>query len=112
MPTYDFRCKNCGTEFAKFYKSVASYNAATINCPQCGSNTLDRVINRVSFAAMNRDYANMSSKEMLSVLESGDRQQVNDMYQQVGGTSPEGAVSHHQQAQQQAENTTKSQKTE
>lgn len=100
MPTYDFRCKMCGTEFAKFYKSVASYNRASPACPECESPSLDRVINRVSFAAMGRDYAGMSSNEMLSVLESGDSQQVRELYHQVGGTSPDGALAPHQQMQQ------------
>ena len=30
----------------------------------------------------------MSASEMLSVLESGDRQQVHEMYEQVGGADP------------------------
>lgn len=99
MPTYEFRCRQCGTEFATFYKSVAAYNAAAPTCPHCAAESLDRIINRISFAAMSRAYAALSSDEMLSVLESGDTRQVRELYQQVGGTSPEAAVGHHEQAQ-------------
>jgi putative FmdB family regulatory protein len=84
MPAYDFRCKSCGDEFTTFYKSYAAYDAATPTCPNCLSHDLTRVIRRVSLQQPTRDYASMTSKEMLSVLESGDHKQVADMYNQVG----------------------------
>jgi len=84
MPAYDFRCKSCGDEFTTFYKSYAAYDAATPTCPNCLSHELTRIIRRVSVQQPTRNYASMTSKEMLSVLESGNHQQVADMYNQVG----------------------------
>jgi len=84
MPAYEFRCKSCGEEFTTFYKSYAAYDAATPTCPNCLSHELTRVIRRVSLQQPTRNYANMTSNEMLSVLESGDHKQVADMYNQVG----------------------------
>lgn len=94
MPSYDFRCKQCGTEFTKFYKSYKSYEAATPTCPACTSQALSRVIKRVNVQAPTRDYAKMNANEMLSVLESGDKKQVDALYKQVSGTSQMGATLH------------------
>lgn len=102
MPVYDFRCKTCGEDFTKFYKSYKNYEAATIICPNCQSDDLSRVIDSVNVAAMTRDYSKMNANEMLSVLESGDKQQVNEMYKQVGGSAnPANAVDLHNQVQKQ-----------
>ncbi|MCA9915855.1 MAG: zinc ribbon domain-containing protein [Anaerolineae bacterium] len=84
MPAYEFRCKSCGEEFTSFYKSYAAYDAATPTCPNCLSHELARVIRRVSVQQPSRNYTSMTSKEMLSVLESGDNKQVADLYNQVG----------------------------
>lgn len=100
MPSYAFRCKNCGQEFDLFYKSTAAYAKATPRCTHCNSVALDRLITQVSVKAVKRDYRRMSSNEMLGVLESGDEKQVREMYRQVGaGTSPEQAATIHEQAQ-------------
>jgi putative FmdB family regulatory protein len=88
MPTYDFRCKNCGTEFSLFFKSYINYEAATPACANCNSVDLSRIIKKVNVSAPTRDYTSMSSDQMLNVLESGDGKQVGQMFQQIGGTDP------------------------
>lgn len=100
MPSYDYRCKTCGTRFALFYKTYQAYDTAEKACPACGSLALDRVIDRVTIQKPGRDYTRMSSGEMLSVFESGDSRQVGEMFQQIGGTSPETALPYHQATQQ------------
>ncbi len=41
MPTYDYKCENCGHEFEQFQ----SITARTLRkCPECGKNTLNRLI--------------------------------------------------------------------
>lgn len=94
MPSYDFRCKTCGTRFTLTYKSIADYEAATLTCTNCGSTALARLIQRVAIQKPGRDYTKMSSNEMLSVFESGDSRQVGEMFQQVGqgNLSPEMAA--------------------
>jgi putative FmdB family regulatory protein len=88
MPAYAFRCKPCNHEFEIFFRHYSAYDNATITCPECGSEELARVINRVNVAgAKAHNYADMSSQEMLSVLESGNRRDVDDMFNQVRGTS-------------------------
>lgn len=97
MPSYDFRCKKCGTRFTLSYKTIKDYEDATQTCTNCGSESLSRLIERVTIARPGRDYTRMSSNEMLSVFESGDSRQVGEMFQQVGrgNLSPETAVPYH-----------------
>lgn len=41
MPTYDYRCENCGHEFEKFQSMSAS---VLRKCPKCGKSFLKRLI--------------------------------------------------------------------
>lgn len=41
MPTYDYRCKSCGHEFAAFQSITAD---ALKKCPECGEDSLQRLI--------------------------------------------------------------------
>lgn len=89
MPQYDFRCNACQLRFSVKYRSYADYDAAALVCPQCGSAELARLITEVAVRKSGRDYGKMSSGEMLSVLESGDQQQVSEMFKQVAdGAAP------------------------
>jgi putative FmdB family regulatory protein len=89
MPSYDYRCKQCGREFSLFYKTYKDYDVAVRICPHCGSAELSRVITRVAVQRPSRDFSQMSSNDMLSVLESGDSRQVGEMFRQVGGDAPD-----------------------
>lgn len=88
MPVYDYRCNVCGRKTAFFYKTYKEYDAAlegdTQACPNCGSHDLARLISRVAIAKPGRDYANMSSQEMLSVMEGGDSRELGQMMHQLG----------------------------
>lgn len=100
MPTYDYRCQECGTRFSLSYKTYADYDRAVPQCPECESDALSRLITSVRFAKPSRDYTSMSSDEMLSVMDSGDSRQVGEMFQQIGGTSPEMGKDFHQATEQ------------
>ena len=41
MPTYEYICENCGSEFEKFQTITAK---ALRSCPKCGKNKLKRLI--------------------------------------------------------------------
>lgn len=87
MPAYDYRCNACGRSVTFNYRSVRDYDAARdagLTCPHCGAADLTRVINRVSVAKPGRDYASMSSGEMLNVLEGGDTREIGRMFEQAG----------------------------
>ncbi len=88
MPQYDFRCDSCGRSFSLSFKTYAAYDAAEPRCSACGAAGVSRVINRVSIAKVERDYSGMSANEMLSVLEGGDKKQVDAMFRQVGESAP------------------------
>ena len=92
MPEYDFRCDACEHRFSVHFKTYASYDAATLRCPECKERELTRVISQVAIAKSSRDYRRMSSKEMLSVLESGETRQVDEMFKQAGGGTGAGAT--------------------
>ncbi len=91
MHSYDFRCDACQKRFTLRYKTYADYDSASPRCPQCESAELTRVISQVAIPKSKRNYTKMSSGEMLSVLESGDSGQVNEMFRQVegGGEKPD-----------------------
>ncbi len=48
MPSYDFRCNDCGRKVTLFYKTYADYDQATHTCPRCHSTNLTRLISRVA----------------------------------------------------------------
>lgn len=85
MPEYDFRCDKCAHRFSVKYKTYAMYESAIARCPRCESAQLSRLISRVSIPKSRHDYRGMSSREMLSVLESGETGQVDEMFNQVTG---------------------------
>lgn len=96
MPEYDYRCENCAHRFSVKYKTYAMYDSASLRCPQCQSVDLRRLISQVAIPKSERDYRGMSSREMLSVLESGESSQVDEMFNQVTGaksTDPDAAMS-------------------
>lgn len=85
MPEYDFRCDKCAHRFSVKYKTYAMYDSAIALCPRCESAELSRLISQVTIPKSKRDYRGMSSQEMLSVLESGEAGQVDEMFNQVTG---------------------------
>ena len=93
MPQYDFRCQACSARFGLHFKSVADYADSTPRCPDCESASLTRVIKSVAIPQAQRDYRNMSSREMLSVLESGEKRQVDEMFRQVSSTAGDESAS-------------------
>ena len=92
MPEYDFRCDACEHRFTLRFKTYASYDAAALRCPECKAGELTRLITQVAIPKSGRDYRNMSSREMLSVLEAGETRQVDEMFRQVGGGPGSGAA--------------------
>lgn len=50
MPSYEYRCNDCGRTITLRYKTYADYDAATHTCPHCGSTALTRLISRVAIS--------------------------------------------------------------
>ncbi len=46
MPTYEYRCSDCGKRVSIF-QSYDDYGKEPVQCPNCGSHDLKRLINRV-----------------------------------------------------------------
>jgi putative FmdB family regulatory protein len=88
MPSYDYRCNTCGRTFALFFKSIKAYDpAAPQTCPHCQSTDVARRIRRVAIQKPSRDLSQLSSNEMLSVLDGGNSREVGKMFQQVAETA-------------------------
>lgn len=49
MPTYEYRCYGCRRRVS-LYQSYEEYGTVEVTCPECGSDQLERVIQRVRFA--------------------------------------------------------------
>jgi putative FmdB family regulatory protein len=82
MPSYEYRCNNCGRPLTFSYRTYKEYDEAERVCPHCGSADLTRLISRVAIAKSSLNYANMSSDQMLSVLEGGDTREIGTLFQQ------------------------------
>lgn len=49
MPTYEYRCQDCGRHFDVLHRSIsAAQEAALPRCPQCGSEDSQRVLSAFS----------------------------------------------------------------
>ena len=57
--------------------------------PHCQSTDVTRRISRVAIAQPARDLSNLSSNEMLSVLDGGNSREVGKMFQQVADSTGE-----------------------
>lgn len=49
MPFYEYRCQNCKKRVS-IYQSYEDYGEVEVQCPECGSRALKRLINRVRIA--------------------------------------------------------------
>lgn len=96
MPSYDYRCNNCGRTLVLTYRSYEEYDNATHTCPHCQSTDLTRLISRVGIAKSSTNYSSMTSGEMLSVLEGGDSKEVGQMFKQVGESVPGADKEYHE----------------
>jgi putative FmdB family regulatory protein len=96
MPSYDYRCNNCGRSLVFSYRTYKEYDEAERICPHCGGADLTRLISRVAIAKPTRAYSNMSSSEMLSVLEGGDSREIGTLFQQVGAAVPSTDSEYHE----------------
>jgi putative FmdB family regulatory protein len=84
MPSYDYRCNTCGRTFALFFKSIKDYDPDAVHtCPNCQSRDVIRRIKRVAIQKPSRDLSQLSSNEMLSVLDGGSSREVGKMFQEV-----------------------------
>lgn len=84
MPSYDFRCNQCGRAFSRFFKSIHDYQPeAAQPCPHCQSTATSRRIRGVAIPRPGRDYSQLSSDEMLSVLNGGQEAEMERMFNQV-----------------------------
>ena len=88
MPSYDYRCNNCGRSFVLFYKSFKDYDPAA-NPPSPPSQSVDvaRRIRRVAIQKPGRDMSQLSSNEMLNVFNTGDSKEIGKMFKQVSDTA-------------------------
>jgi putative FmdB family regulatory protein len=49
MPTYEYRCLDCGKRVA-IYQTYEAYGRESVRCPKCDGSRLQRLISRVRFA--------------------------------------------------------------
>lgn len=48
MPIYEYNCPECQEQVNLFFRTFAEVKTRPAVCPQCGSDTLERVISRVT----------------------------------------------------------------
>jgi putative FmdB family regulatory protein len=96
MPSYEYRCDNCGRPLTFSYRTYKEYDEAARTCSNCGSADLTRLISRVAIAKTSQNYSNMNSNQMLSVLEGGDSREIGTLFQQVGAAVPSSDGEYHE----------------
>ena len=102
MPTYSYRCKNCGNEFDQYQKFTDN---PLIRCPRCSKNMLRRVLQPSAivfkgsgwYATDNRSASGASAKAEKAdkaeqtKAESGDKSDGDKSEKAVKGDKPEKA---------------------
>ncbi len=48
MPMYEFKCKQCGSQFEELILS-SSASEEKIDCPDCGSDDVEKLMSAISF---------------------------------------------------------------
>jgi putative FmdB family regulatory protein len=72
MPNYDYRCLECGQR-ATIYMSYQEYGQVQVECPNCGSQDLKRLINRVRIARSEESRLDsFSAPDALADLDEND----------------------------------------
>jgi len=72
MPTYEFRCQECGHIVRRFY-SYAEYDSAHPSCPECESTQLRRLISRVALAKSEESRLDsLDPESMIAGLDEND----------------------------------------
>jgi len=56
MPIYEYKCKDCGSEF-----ELLLFSGEEAKCPRCGSKSLNKKISLVSFSSKSEGSSDVSS---------------------------------------------------
>lgn len=84
MPTYQYRCLNCGKRF-ELFMSYREYGARPIACPHCQSDQVQRRIGRLRIARSEESrLENLADPSSLAGLED-DPKSLGRMMRQMGG---------------------------
>jgi len=87
MPTYEYRCQNCGRKVTLTNKTYAEYDTATPVCPHCGSADLKRLISRVAIKRSTLSQmaaGGWDDDDALSALDSSDPATLGRMLREMG----------------------------
>ena len=72
MPTYEFRCLDCGRIVRRFY-TYAEYDSALPSCPRCEGTNLRRLISRVALAKSEESRLDsLDPESMIAGLDEND----------------------------------------
>jgi putative FmdB family regulatory protein len=72
MPTYEFRCLDCGRIVRRFY-TYAEYDSALPSCPRCEGTNLRRLISRVALAKSEESRVDsLDPESMIAGLDEND----------------------------------------
>jgi putative FmdB family regulatory protein len=69
MPSYQYRCKNCGKRF-ELFMAYSEYGTQPVHCTHCGSEDVQRRIGRIRVARSEESrLENLADPNMLAGLE-------------------------------------------
>ncbi len=90
MPAYDFRCKSCRRTFTLSYATYADRDAATPECPHCGSTELSNLIRRVSLlTSEDTRMERLADPSRLSGLDEDDPRSMGKLMREMSAESGE-----------------------
>jgi putative FmdB family regulatory protein len=65
MPIYEYKCKDCGSEF-----ELLLFSGEEAKCPKCSSKNLEKKVSKVSFLSENYSSDTTSSSSSCSTCSS------------------------------------------
>ncbi|HEX9028428.1 MAG TPA: FmdB family zinc ribbon protein [Anaerolineales bacterium] len=84
MPSYQYRCLNCGKRF-ELFMTYSEYGHQVVNCPHCKSEKVERRIGRIRFARSDESrMENLADPSSLAGLEDNPRE-LGKMMRQMSG---------------------------
>ena len=93
MPIYEYRCTECGQKARKFWRSFSDIDHSSLECPNCGAHSFQRLISRVAIIRSEESHMeDLADPSSLAGLDQDDpksiAQWMRKMSKQVGEEMP------------------------
>ena len=86
MPIYEYQCRECGQKARKFWRSFATVDDASLQCPRCGAHGFQRLVSRVAvLRSQDSHLEDLADPSSLSDLDENDPKSLGRWLRKMGG---------------------------